>query len=287
MADAPPGLPSDSEVLGRAAGENFPVASLVLPRACRRHLLDFYGYARLVDQIGDAYPGDRLAALDWLEAETSAALEEPAGRYGLVAGAANAIRALDASPAPLFDLIEANRRDQVTHSYDTFEELRDYCRLSADPVGRLVLAAFGLADPARVALSDAICTGLQLVEHWQDVREDAAAGRVYLPVEDLDRFGVVAGDLTSSGPPSAPLRALMAFEVARAREWLDRGRPLISMLRGRYRLAVAGFWAGGQVALDAIADRDFDVLREPARPAPIRVALRAGRTVAGARAGRG
>lgn len=272
IADPPPGLPGDEEVLGRASGENFPVASLVLPKSCRRQLMDFYGYARLVDQIGDAYQGDRLAALEWLAAETEAALQDPDGRHPLVAAAARSIRALGASPAPLFDLIEANRRDQVVTSYQTFEDLREYCRVSADPVGRLVLAAFGMADPARVELSDAVCTGLQLVEHWQDVREDAAAGRVYLPAEDLQRFGVERSELTGTGRPSAAMRALMAFQVARAREWLDRGLPLVGMLPGRYRLAVAGFWAGGRAALDAIADRDFDVLRPPSRPRPDRVA---------------
>ena len=286
MADPPPGLPSDSEVLGRAAGENFPVASRVLPRSSRGHLLNFYGYARLVDQIGDAYAGDRLAALDWLEGETRAALGDPAGRHGLVAAAARSVRTLDTTPAPLFDLIEANRRDQVVTSYETFDDLHDYCRLSADPVGRLVLAAFGQADAQRVELSDAICTGLQLVEHWQDVLEDAAAGRVYLPAADLRRFGVGAAELTGSGRPSAALRSLMAFEVARAREWLDRGRPLIGLLHGRYRLAVAGFWAGGQAALDAIADRDFDVLRPPARPGPGRVAALMWRAVVTSRSGR-
>ncbi|HET9076144.1 MAG TPA: squalene synthase HpnC [Acidimicrobiales bacterium] len=270
----PPGLPSASEILGRSSGENFTVASVILPRPARRHLMAFYGYARLVDQIGDAYEGDRMAALQWLEAETRAALEDPAGRHPLVAAAAGSVRSLGADPGPLFDLIEANRLDQTVHSYGTFAELRSYCRLSADPVGRLVLAAFGRADPARVELSDAICTGLQLVEHWQDVQEDARAGRVYLPDEDLRRFGVDRAELAGGGPPSPALRALMAFEVARARDWLDRGRPLVSLLAGRPRVAVAGFWAGGHAALDAIADRHFDVLRPAGRPRPDRVARR-------------
>lgn len=234
----------------------------------------FYGFARLVDQIGDAYQGDRRAALDWLEAETTAALEDPTGRHNLVAAAAGSVRDLGVAAQPLFDLIEANRRDQDRSSYETFEELRDYCRLSADPVGRLVLAAFGFSDAERVGLSDAICTGLQLVEHWQDVREDARAGRVYLPGVDLRRFGVDPAELTGAGPASAQLRSLMAFEVARAREWLDRGRPLVGTLPGRCRVAVAGFWAGGHAALDTIAGRDFDVLRPAGRPRPDRVAAR-------------
>ena len=274
VAGHPPGLPDRSEILGRATGENFSVASAFLPRWCRRDLMAFYGYARLVDQLGDEYQGDRLAALQWLESETRAALDDPAGRHPLVGDAARSVRRLGTDPAPLFDLIEANRMDQQVAGYPTFADLVGYCRLSANPVGRLVLAAFGCSDPRRIELSDAICTGLQLVEHWQDVREDALAGRVYLPAEDLHRFGVDAGELTGDRPSSPALRSLMAFEVARARTWLDRGRPLTAMLPGRFRLAVAGFWSGGHAALDAIADRDFEVLTTPRRPRPDRVARR-------------
>jgi phytoene/squalene synthetase len=117
-----------------------------------------------------------------------------------------------------------------------------------------------------------VCTGLQLVEHWQDVREDALAGRVYLPGDDLDRFGVDPADLTLAPPARSDLRALMVFEVARAREWLDRGTPLVASLTGTARLAVAGFVAGGHAALDGIARRDFDVLSPPGRPGAVAVA---------------
>lgn len=282
IAGPPPGLPTDTEILGRASGENFAVASRFLPSRARQHLLAFYGFARLVDQLGDAYAGDRMSALDWLEGETRAALAAPvaetgadarlsAGGHRLVADAAHSVRALGIDPAPLFDLIEANRQDQTIASYATFAELHRYCRLSADPVGRLVLGAFGRSDERRIALSDALCTGLQLVEHWQDVVEDARSGRVYLPQEDLRRFGVDPRRLEELGPAPAEVRALMVFEVARAREWLDRGRPLVGLLAGRYRVAVAGFWAGGHAALDAIADRDFDVLVPAVRPRPHRV----------------
>ena len=268
-AGAPPGLPTEAEILGRAGSENFVVSSLVLPRRARADLMAFYGYARLVDQIGDSYQGDRRAALDWLAAETDAALDDPAGRHPLVAAAAAAVRRLGMDPAPLHDLIAANRMDQDVTTYATFSDLVGYCSLSADPVGRLVLGAFGALDPERASLSDAICTGLQLAEHWQDVREDAAAGRVYLPRVDLGRFGVDPAELAGPGPASSALRALMAFEVARARRELDRGRPLVGLLRGRARWAVAGFWAGGHAALDAIAGRDFDVLQAPARRSPL------------------
>ena len=210
------------------------MASVVLPKESRRHLLAFYGFARLVDYIGDDYSGDRLHALNWLECDTKSALDEPVGssagpgsHHPLVVEAATSVRDLRIDPQPLFDLIEANRRDQLVASYETFDHLLDYCRLSANPVGRLVLGVFGVEAADRLAYSDAICTGLQLAEHWQDVMEDALAGRVYLPREDLHRFDVDAAMLVC-GPANPELRALMVFEVARARSWLDRGLPLLT-----------------------------------------------------------
>lgn len=266
--DAPPGLPTPEDVLGRVAGENFAVASRLLPGTARRHLLAFYGFARFTDQIGDAYTGDRLAALDWLDQETARALGEPASArvHPLVGAAARSVNELGLAPQPLFDLIEANRRDQTVHSYPDFPALVDYCRLSANPVGRLVLGAFGYRDEARLALSDAVCTALQLVEHWQDVREDALAGRVYLPADDLRRFGVDPAELTGAAPAGQALRSLMAFEAARARSWMDRGAALVGLVTGRPRLAVLGFVAGGRAALDDLAGRDFDCLAAPSRP---------------------
>jgi squalene synthase HpnC len=235
--------------------------------------LAFYGFARLVDQLGDAYDGDRIAALDWVETETNLALIDPGrpGLHPLVDRAAASVRSVGADPDLLADLIAANRQDQVVSSYETFDELRAYCRLSANPVGRLVLAGFGMATPQREQWSDAICTGLQLAEHWQDVAEDARAGRVYLPADDMARFGVTAGDLVASPPGSSSLRGLMAFEVARARRHLDVGRPLVASLPGRCRWAVAGFWAGGTAALDAVAAQSFDPLAGAPRPARSRV----------------
>jgi squalene synthase HpnC len=278
---APPGLASDADILGRAKHENFKVASRLLPEKERRHLLAFYGYARLVDEIGDSYPGDRLAALDWIEAETFSALAGPGapGLDPLVADAARSVRALSLDPAPLFKLIAANRQDQGVTAYETFEDLLGYCALSADPVGHLVLGAFGAVSAENLRHSDSICSGLQLVEHWQDVAEDAAAGRVYLPQEDLARFGVSAGELRAGelragAPASRSLRALMVFEAARARRMLDEGAPLIAALSGRLRWAVAGFWAGGQASIDALADRGFDPLAGRAAPARRQVAVR-------------
>ena len=254
--------------MGRARGENFQVASRLLPPGAHRHLLAFYGFARLTDEIGDSYAGDRLAALDGLHRETR---RGAAAAHPLIASAARSVEDLGLDTSPLTDLIEANRMDQTVHEYPRFEDLQHYCTMSANPVGRLVLAAFGYHDERRVQLADAVCTGLQLVEHWQDVREDAEAGRVYLPVEDLDRFEVDPEVLRGAGPAPSNLRALMVFEVSRARSWLDRGRPLVGTLRGAARWAVAGFIAGGRAALDEIVDRDFDVLSPPSRPSPLRV----------------
>jgi squalene synthase HpnC len=271
----PRGLPPPEVILGRAAGENFRVASRLLGRDTRTHLVAIYGYARLVDYLGDEYPGDRLAALDWMAGQTDLALAGPeqAGVHPLIAAAARTVGATGADPGALRDLIAANRQDQVVTAYPSFEELMGYCRLSANPVGRLVLAAFDADSPDRRRWSDAICSGLQLAEHWQDVAEDAAGGRVYLPADDMIRFGVSAGELTGDPPGSPGLRGLMAFQVSRARTLLQAGAPLVHSLHGGARWAVAGFWAGGQAALDAVADRRFDPLQGAPKPAPMRVAF--------------
>ncbi len=267
--------------MARAAGENFAVASRLLPRREREHLLALYGFARLVDELGDTLQGDRLAALDWLEAELDRAY---AGRatHPLLVRLEPTLRACRLPRAPFARLIEANRVDQRLSRYHTWEQLREYCALSADPVGELVLGVFGAASPARIALSDRVCTALQLVEHCQDVAEDLAAGRVYLPLEDLERFGATVADLQArrAGPE---VRAVIAFEVARARELLHEGMPLIGALSGRARLGVAAFIAGGRAALEAIERAGFDVLAGPPSAGRARRALALVHTLAEAR----
>ncbi|HLY82417.1 MAG TPA: squalene/phytoene synthase family protein, partial [Acidimicrobiales bacterium] len=193
--------------------------------------------------------------------------------HELVTRAAATVTALDLDDGLLRRLIEANRQDQRVSRYPTFDDLLRYCELSANPIGRLVLGIFGAATPERERWSDHVCTGLQLTEHWQDVAEDHGAGRVYLPLEDLDRFGVAVDDLGAKvSHPS--LRGLMAFEVARAHGLLDAGTPLVASMRGRSRWAIAGFVAGGQAALDAITRADFDVLAAPRSASPLRFAHR-------------
>lgn len=299
-------LPADYVVLGRASSENFPVASRLLPAAVRGDLMALYGWARLVDQLGDDYPGDRVAALDEVERQLRAALALDAGEgaadgeahHPLVVGIAATVHRLGIAPEPLFDLVQANRQDQVVSRYETLEDLIGYCRLSADPVGRMVLSIFGASTPERVAWSDKICTALQLVEHWQDVAEDAIVGRVYLPQEDLRRFGVDNDQLvpppvdrpllrsslaaTSRWGTPVVLRSLLAFECARARRMLDEGTPLVGSLRGRLRVAVAGFVAGGHAAIDELAATDFDPFADGRRPSGRRFARHLARLLASA-----
>jgi squalene synthase HpnC len=259
-----PGLPAPEALLLRARQENFPVASRLLPRAQRRHLMAIYGFARLVDDLGDEAPGDRSALLDELDRDLERVYAgEP--RHPLMRSLAATVRALDLPREPFERLIQANRRDQCIQRYATYSELLGYCELSANPVGRLVLHVFAAATPERIALSDAVCSGLQLVEHWQDVAEDLERGRIYLPAEDLARFGCEEADLRSA-PANERVRVLLRFEATRAHGLLDRGVPLVASLAGRARLAVAGFVAGGRAALDAIARCDFDVLSATPRP---------------------
>jgi squalene synthase HpnC len=265
LSDPPHSSVDAAAVMARAGSENFPVASRALPRRIRSHLLAVYGFARLVDEVGDSAPGDRLAALDWLERDLDRAYEGRA-EHPLLMRLTPTLRECALPRDPFARLIEANRVDQRVNRYRSWEQLRGYCSLSADPVGELVLGVLGMATPARIALSNSICTALQLTEHCQDVAEDLARGRVYLPAEDLERFGCSTTDLAADRARE-PLRALLAFEVARARALLDQGAPLIDELHGRARLAVAAFVAGGRAALDAIERGGFDVLSGPPRAA--------------------
>jgi squalene synthase HpnC len=257
---APPAaMPATAAVTAKAGRENFTVASLLLPPAQRRALLGVYGFARLVDDIGDEAPGNRHALLDWLEADLGRMFDgDPI--HPLLRRLAPSARRFGFPRGPFLRLIAANRQDQEMSRYRTYDELAAYCDLSANPVGELVLHVFGAATPERVELSDSVCTGLQLVEHWQDVGEDYGRGRVYLPLEDLERFGVEEGAL-GADQPSPALKQLLAFEVDRARRLLDGGVGLVRSLSGWGRAAVAGYVGGGRATLDAIERTGYDVLR--------------------------
>jgi len=256
---APASAPAAGALLARARGENFPVAIRLLGRRTRADLLAIYGFARLVDELGDAYEGDRLQALDWAEAELDRAFAGTAAHPVFVA-LTPTLRAHRLAREPFARLIEANRLDQRVSRYESWEQLRGYCSLSADPVGQLVLGIFGVREPRLLGLSDLVCTALQLTEHCQDVAEDLAAGRIYMPAEDLARFGVTEADLAAAPPSGATVRALLAFEVDRARGLLEQGAPLIDELAPRAALAVAAFIAGGRAALTAIERADHEVL---------------------------
>ncbi len=251
-------------IMAKSGRENFPVASPLLPRGTRSHLLAIYGFARLVDDLGDEAPGDRLAGLDWLERELDLVYEGTPG-HPLMRLLVTTVNRFDVPDEPFRKLIEANRQDQRVRSYATYEDLLAYCELSANPVGHLVLYVFEAATADRMKLSDSVCSGLQLTEHWQDVREDLERGRIYLPQEDLARFGCSVDDLGASRPTEAFAR-LMAFEVERARKLLALGAPLVARLRGRPAVAVAAFVAGGRSALDAIVRAGYDVLGRSPRP---------------------
>jgi squalene synthase HpnC len=275
----------------KASAENFPVALRFLPRRYRGHLAAVYGFARSADDMGDeAAAQERLDLLDELEADLRRLyrmVPQPDGaasggtghgdadggppRLAVVRALAPAVVACAIPAQPFLDLIAANRQDQVVSRYPTYGDLLEYCRLSANPVGRIVLHIFGAATPGREALSDQVCTALQLAEHWQDVAEDLRAGRIYLPQEDMDRFGCTERDLAA--PHAGPkVRALIAFEERRARDLLDAGAPIVGTLRGAARTAVAGYVAGGRAALAAIAASGHDVLSATPRPGKARVA---------------
>jgi squalene synthase HpnC len=247
----------------RASGENFPVVSVLAPRFARPHLRAVYGFARLVDTLGDEAPGDREALLDELERELEG---EPRTEIMRRLQATIADRELPLEP--FRRLIEANRIDQVRRRYETWDDVRGYCTYSADPVGRLVLGIYGRAgEPDLVAMSDAVCTGLQLVNFVQDPPRDLSLGRVYLPQEDLRRFGVADEDL--AGPLTEPVAELLMFEAARARRLLQQGLPLRQALGGRAGLSVALYARGGLAALAALEAAGWDVFTR--RPAPTRL----------------
>lgn len=252
----------------KAAAENFPVAVRLLPARLRRDLTAIYGFARSVDDIGDEgpdTPAQRIAALDEVDADLDRLFAHQQPRLGFVAGLADTVADHRLLRDPFTDLIEANRQDQHVTRYATWEQLRDYCRLSAEPVGRLVLAITRSGDPARAAASDQVCAALQVIEHLQDIGEDARAGRIYLPAEDLRRFDVQPPELLEP-VSSRALRALVAFEAVRAREMLEAGAELVGQLRGPARIAVAGFVAGGLATLRALSEAGWEVLAGPVRP---------------------
>jgi phytoene synthase len=254
--------------------ENFPVASILLPAPLREPVAAIYGFARSADDFadeGDLPPQQRAELLAGYQAELDAiergdptrhpvfqSLRPVIARYGL--------------PLQLFrDLLDAFTQDIEKDRYRDFAELMDYCRRSADPVGRLLLHLFGHANPENLLRSDAICSALQLINHWQDVGVDAAkgaAGRIYLPQDDMLRFGVVDQNILDRSASNA-FKSLLRFQVARARDLLLSGASLGWDLPGRMGLEIRAIVAGGLRILDKIEAIDFDVFaRRPVLQAP-------------------
>jgi squalene synthase HpnC len=245
--------------LARGHYENFPVASPLVPRPLRPHVCAVYAFARRADDFADEgrFAGRRLARLAAWERRLDAAARGQA-RGPVFTALAHTMQVFDLPAEPFRHLLSAFRQDVVTRRYRTHKALLDYCRRSADPVGRLVLMLFGHREERLFAWSDAICTALQLTNFWQDVAVDAAKGRVYLPVEDLTRFEVTE-DEVRAGRMSDRFARLMAFEVGRTRELFHAGAPLCEHLGGRLGVELKAVWLGGVGMLDAIERAGYDV----------------------------
>ena len=263
---------SDAGVLDdKARRENFPVALRLLPARARDRLLALYRFARYVDDLGDEWAGDRERALREVWDDLQRLYDGDRPRLAVVRDLAPLVAECGIPLDPWTRLVEANLQDQKVSRYATFDDLVGYCRLSANPVGELVLHLFGQADADNLALADRVCTGLQLVEHCQDVGEDYRNGRVYLPQEDLRLFGVEEQMLAG---PRTPRRVadLVAFELDRAVAWLDSGAFLVPRLHGWARVAVTGYVNGGRAAARVLAGRGFDCLSPAVTPTARQVA---------------
>jgi squalene synthase HpnC len=245
--------------------ENFHVASWFLPKALRPHFHALYAYCRISDDLGDEV-GDRSAALALLDlwGRELDACYEGRTRHPVFVALAETIRECSIPKQPFADLLMAFRQDQVVTRYSTMEDVLQYCRYSANPVGRLVLYATGEADEERFQLSDATCSALQLANFWQDVRQDYARGRVYLPQKDMEFFRV-SDETIANGVATPAFRGLMRSEVEYARGLFEEGLPLIGMVNRDLALDLDLFSRGGLEILRAIERLNYDVLSS--RPA--------------------
>jgi squalene synthase HpnC len=244
--------------------ENFHVASWFLPKRFRPHFHSIYAYCRVADDLGDEVgdPAVALALLDLWGAELDRCYRGEA-RHPVFVALAETIRSCDIPKAPFADLLVAFRQDQTVTRFGNLQEVLSYCRYSANPVGRLVLYACGYRDPERFALSDQTCSALQLANFWQDVRVDYGKGRIYLPGDDMSRFGVEEATI-AGGRATQAFRDLMRFEVEYARSLFHGGLPLIGMVDRELAVDLDLFSRGGLEILRAIERQDYDVLR--ARP---------------------
>ena len=312
IPDRAPSLQDAQQYCARLAHshyENFSVVTWFLPKHLHQHFYNIYAYCRISDDLGDEVgnPEQSLALLDAWESELNAtylSLVEPplqgirkeadtlepdfggrslAGpRHPVFIALRETIRGCDIPRQPFADLLTAFRQDQRVGRYATFDDVLGYCHYSANPVGHLVLYLCGYRDPERQQLSDYTCTALQLANFWQDVVRDYAKERIYLPLEDLAKYGVSESDIAERRATPA-FREMMKFEVARAREWFHRGLPLAKMVDGRVALDIELFSRGGLEILNAIERQGYDVLtRRPAISKPRKLWLVARAAAAGA-----
>jgi squalene synthase HpnC len=266
----------------RADRENFPVALRILPAGLRADLEAVYGFARTTDELGDspAPPAERIRRLEAWRADLARVWDDGAPGHGPTHPALRAlqpvVRRHGLGPEPFADLVEANLVDQRVTRYADWDELMGYCRLSAQPVGRIVLGLFGETDPVTALLSDRVCSALQVLEHCQDVAEDHRAGRIYLPADRMAVHGVTPGHLAE--PVAGPgLRRLVLETTGRASALLEDGAPVVDRLRGWARLCVAGFVAGGRSTAAALRRSGGDVLARDTRPSRATTAREAAR----------
>ena len=274
---SPPSLSEAQEYCARLARthyENFSVASWFLPKRLRQHFFNVYAYCRISDDLGDEV-GDPQLSLDLLdqwEQELNACYSGNPRHPAFVA-LGETVKQFDIPKHEFSDLLRAFRQDQTVTRFETFGDVLAYCRYSANPVGHLVLYLCGYRDAERRQLSDYTCTALQLANFWQDVTVDYDKGRIYLPLEDLRRFAVTEQDIEAKRNTPA-FRSMMQFEVTRAREWFDRGEPLIGKVDRELALDLELFTRGGQEILNAIEKQDYAVLgRRPSISKPRKLAL--------------
>lgn len=265
IPDVPPSLEEARrycEVLARSHYENFSVATWFLPSRLRQHFFNVYAYCRISDDLGDEV-GNAQQSLELLyqwEAELDACYAG-SPRHPVFVALAETVKQCGIPKHEFSDLLVAFRQDQRVARYETFNDLLGYCRNSANPVGHLVLYLCGYSDPERQQLSDYTCTALQLANFWQDVAVDYQKGRIYLPLEDLRRFGVTGAEIEQRHATPQFIE-MMKFEVQRAREWFARGFPLVNKVDRALAIDIELFSRGGQEILNAIEQQGYDVLRQ-------------------------
>ena len=253
------------ERYSRRHQENFTVVSWFLPRELRAPMFAVYAFCRFTDDLGDQAEGDRLALLDEWERELRSAFAtpqptpQPTPSHPITVALADIATRKPLEAGPFLRLIEANRLDQTKSRYDTFQDVLAYCQLSANPVGEMVLALWNITDPERRELSNATCTALQLANHWQDVRRDWDAGRLYLPLEDLRHFGVTEQQIAERRCDRA-FRQMMQYQVDRAEAYFRHGDALVGQVPRDLAVDLRLFSDGGRAVLQTIEQQRYDVL---------------------------